>query len=771
MVSRMRALARVNSNKAELVETEAELKRITEDLQIPMLSDIRRAVQSVKDREVTEGVDEKALCQAVQETIQKELDSIVSHGHRSVREVVSEKGQVMSRLGRVRFDELTENEDVVGEGTFGVVLSGEYMGQEVAIKKTRDLIGDPAVLHEFRREAELHFVIHHENIVRLIAFHEGSPKNPPCMVMERMEESLSSFLATVKIPPSVGDRLEIVKDVCKGLLFLHQHRITHCDVKSANVLLDQAGTAKLSDFGLAVVADTLRKSTASYRAPTTGQNEYAKVGSEQYMAPEIHRCERPTIASDVFSLHVVTWEVLTHQTVGRGTSIGERLLHSPDARLLIGGSVPEEHRDGLQALLDKCGNTQGKERPPMADVLLEVNFFLERVTAETTKTRPAIPEKKPAAHGEGDESTGDSRETCNQTKASSDPASRTSQQVRGNPRELSRTLASRQSISWRTPFHGHVPAAMVFGKSGVGKSYLCNCLLYGSGYAEEGFSTGGGLYPVTTECEAKSVERTSDPLKMIDTPGIPSPAGRTPEIYDQIVETLRDAGGLHAFILVLEEPWSKSAAQKEVDMYGILLTQFAKLPVAKIVVCQMQANTSGTAYRQSTRDWVTEVLEKGGMNSAKQVYITKDATMMSQLSTLRSIVTDMPWTSIGNWNTTKTCAELKESAERLADLETRKVELEARKQRLESERKDLDVPITDGNLVMRSLYGMYDNFSAAISMYDAKTWRALRAQNESDRRRDRKRDIKKELEDIARELEDLKVLESDKRFLADLQRL
>lgn len=166
----MRALTRVNANKEGLVKVQADLERVTGDLNLPMLADIRgdtrRILQQVQALEERESFDEEALHQAVQGAIRSELGASSAQGQGTVGEVIEAKvsssvaaapasgsdagGQLMYRLGRVRFDLLEEDDDILGEGTFGTVQSGMYMGKEVAIKKARSLIGDPAVLRAFR---------------------------------------------------------------------------------------------------------------------------------------------------------------------------------------------------------------------------------------------------------------------------------------------------------------------------------------------------------------------------------------------------------------------------------------------------------------------------------------------------------------------------------------------------------------------------------------------------------------------------------------------
>ena len=163
----MRAIALANVNKAALVRVEEQLQRITDDLQVPMLTDIRGAIQQVQEQVAAGAVDQEGLQEAVQAAIGRELDARSGRGRGgSVREVIEANvsspdaaapasgcdvaGRVQARLGRVRFDMLVESEEILGEGAFGIVLAGEYMGQEVAIKKAQSIVGDQEVLNEFR---------------------------------------------------------------------------------------------------------------------------------------------------------------------------------------------------------------------------------------------------------------------------------------------------------------------------------------------------------------------------------------------------------------------------------------------------------------------------------------------------------------------------------------------------------------------------------------------------------------------------------------------
>ncbi|CAN0324578.1 unnamed protein product, partial [Pylaiella littoralis] len=392
------AVRRANTLRDGLQRAEAELERVMEDLKIPMQSDIKRAVADIGQRveDMIAGYDAEALMKAVQEVIRQELnaprggvstgDAIHSHFSRlaeaadvddapsAERKSGSKAGEgfnLIHLLGSIPYDMLEEDEDgILGEGTFGIVVSGTFKGEEVAIKKAIGPVGDRIVLTSFRREAQIHFAMHHENIVRVLGFNVDDPQRPPCLVMELMDESLHQYIQTPAISPSVAERLDIVSGVVKGLHFLHKRKIVHCDVKSLNVLLDSDGTAKLSDFGLAVVNASVARST---NAPSHKQG-----GSIPWMAPEVFNGAKATCASDVFSVHVVMWEILEHRTAdSRSVAIGEDLLRSGEAKLSLDGADSTPILSQMQALLHRCGSLDSKQRPSMDDVAREVGQVVE----------------------------------------------------------------------------------------------------------------------------------------------------------------------------------------------------------------------------------------------------------------------------------------------------------------------------------------------------------------------------------------------------------
>ncbi|CBN77264.1 Receptor-like PK/ Leucine Rich Repeat Protein Kinase-likely pseudogene [Ectocarpus siliculosus] len=281
-------------------------------------------------------------------------------------------------LKRVRFEGLVEAGHL-GQGTFGEVLAGKYFGRAVAIKKARATVTAVQTLEGFRKEAEMHFVMRHDNIVELLAFSLGDALRPPCLVMERMQESLFGLLSqtlTIGFPAALG----IVLDVCKALEFLHDYGMVHRNVKSPNVLLDSNGKAKLSDVNLAHISETMNANT--------GGGYHTKVGSRYWMAPEVYTHKIVSAPSDVFSLHVVMWEVVTNSHNWVGPPIGELLLRAPDARLSLDGSSsgPAPLMRRLQRLLYRCGSALSRERPTMKEITPEIAALCGHASATGSAT-------------------------------------------------------------------------------------------------------------------------------------------------------------------------------------------------------------------------------------------------------------------------------------------------------------------------------------------------------------------------------------------------
>ncbi|XP_035258230.1 interleukin-1 receptor-associated kinase 4 isoform X1 [Anguilla anguilla] len=192
----------------------------------------------------------------------------------------------------------------LGEGGFGVVYRGCFKGRQVAVKKLNcmDDICPQELNIQFNQEIQTLKMLKHVNLVEMVGF--SSDGDHPCLVYEYMSNgSLLDKLACLGgCPPlSWSRRCAIAVGTARGLEYLHANHHVHRDIKSGNILLDEAMAPRISDFGLT--------RASAKRTSSTALTEKI-VGTTAYMAPEALRGEISP-KSDIFSFGVVLLEVLS----------------------------------------------------------------------------------------------------------------------------------------------------------------------------------------------------------------------------------------------------------------------------------------------------------------------------------------------------------------------------------------------------------------------------------------------------------------------------
>jgi len=246
--------------------------------------------------------------------------------------------------------------DLLGRGGMGLVYRAfdRQLNREVAIKTvTEGFTRDQEMLQRFYREAAKTGALKHPNIV--IVYDLGEQDGFPYIVMEYLSGEPLDRLIQAGKPQTLAFKLQIIEQVCYALGYAHRNDVIHRDVKPANVIVQSDGVVKLLDFGIA------RQEKTDGHLTRTGH----VIGTLQYMAPE--RLKNTTFdgRSDIFSVGVMLFQLLTGQLPFSGDySIVQKILsekHPPLSQFL------EKYPPVLDAIVDRAMAKNPEDRYSTAD--------------------------------------------------------------------------------------------------------------------------------------------------------------------------------------------------------------------------------------------------------------------------------------------------------------------------------------------------------------------------------------------------------------------
>jgi serine/threonine protein kinase len=252
----------------------------------------------------------------------------------------------------------------LGVGGMSTVMLAfdQRLERYVALKLLAEhLADDPTFVSRFRREALAAARLIHPNIVQVYDFGLDRSTNQNFIVMEHVSGHSCAELLRDRGHLDIGPAVEIVSQACRGLDYAHRNGVVHRDVKPGNLLVSDSGVTKLADFGIARAAN---------------QSSITQVGSvlgtAAYLAPEQARGEVAGPRADLYSLGVVTYQLLSGRLPYEAASLAELALKQqrelPTPLTQINPDVPRELAEAIGIAI----SIDPEERPVNAAELGEL---------------------------------------------------------------------------------------------------------------------------------------------------------------------------------------------------------------------------------------------------------------------------------------------------------------------------------------------------------------------------------------------------------------
>jgi serine/threonine-protein kinase len=280
------------------------------------------------------------------------------------------------------FAERYEIIEELGKGGMGKVyrVFDKKIEEEVALKLlTPEIAADKKTIERFRNELKLARKVGHRNVCKMYDLNEMEGTH--YITMEYVPgEDLKSFIRRAGLL-NTGKTIFIGKQVCEGLAEAHRLGVVHRDLKPSNIMIDREGNARIMDFGI------VRSLEAK---GITGAG--VMIGTPEYMSPEQVEAKETDQRSDIYSLGVILYEMVTGRVPFEGeTPLSIAMKHKseepPDPKEL-NAQIPED----LSRVILRCMEKDKKNRYQSTG---EVHSELDKIEKGIPTTERVVPKRKP----------------------------------------------------------------------------------------------------------------------------------------------------------------------------------------------------------------------------------------------------------------------------------------------------------------------------------------------------------------------------------------
>jgi eukaryotic-like serine/threonine-protein kinase len=275
----------------------------------------------------------------------------------------------------------------IGRGAMGVVYHGydPVIGRGVAVKTMRlseagTGLSREELIARFQTEARAAGLLTHPNIV--VVYDAGEQDGLFYITMEFVEGRSLQSVIDLKQPFPVSRVLKLMEQVCSALDFAHQHNVVHRDIKPANLMLTADDTVKITDFG-----------TAKILQFGTAQTSHV-MGTPSYMSPEQVKGKAIDGRSDIFSLGVILYELMTGEKPFPGQNITTVIYKIINEEPIPPRSIDSTIHPGLSAVISKAlAKDPAARYQNCHELLAALKNFHEPTGADATVRMPS-----PGAH-------------------------------------------------------------------------------------------------------------------------------------------------------------------------------------------------------------------------------------------------------------------------------------------------------------------------------------------------------------------------------------